>query len=46
MALAEGQEPPQLPHWMHISRRETPAVFEFTSASKRAPASAISGGET
>jgi hypothetical protein len=46
MALAEGQEPPQLPHWMHISKRETPAVFEVTSARRRAPASATSGGET
>jgi hypothetical protein len=35
MSAAEGQEPPQVPHWMHISRRETPAVAALTSSKNR-----------
>jgi hypothetical protein len=26
MSAAEGQEPPQVPHWMHISSRGSPGV--------------------
>jgi hypothetical protein len=32
MSRAEGQEPPHVPHWMHISRRATPAVAALTSS--------------
>lgn len=35
MSAPEGQEPPQDPHWMHISSRETPAVLLLTSSRKR-----------
>ena len=34
MSAPEGQEPPQVPHWMHISRRESPAVLSITSSRK------------
>ena len=33
MSAAEGHEPPHVPHWMHISRRDTPAVAALTSSS-------------
>ena len=32
MSAAGGHEPPQVPHWMHISNRETPAVLALTSS--------------
>ena len=32
MSAAEGQDPPQVPHWMHISKRATPAVAALTSS--------------
>jgi hypothetical protein len=35
MSSAGGQDPPQVPHWMHISSRETPAVRALTSSKKR-----------
>ena len=34
MSMADGHEPPQVPHWMHISRCETPAVFILTSCNR------------
>jgi len=34
MSAEEGQEPPQVPHWMHISSLETPAVRAETSSNK------------
>jgi hypothetical protein len=34
MSAAEGHEPPQVPHWIHISRRETPGVAATTSSKK------------
>jgi hypothetical protein len=32
MSAEEGHEPPHVPHWMHISSRETPAVLALTSS--------------
>jgi hypothetical protein len=32
MSDADGHEPPQVPHWMHISKRATPAVAWLTSS--------------
>jgi hypothetical protein len=32
MSADEGHEPPHVPHWMHISKRETPAVAALTSS--------------
>jgi hypothetical protein len=31
MAAPDGQDPPQVPHWMHISTRDSPGVRFFTS---------------
>jgi hypothetical protein len=45
MSAAEGQEPPQVPHWIHISRRATPAVAALTS-SKNLKFGFVSRGET
>jgi hypothetical protein len=35
MSSAEGHDPPQVPHWMHISNLDTPAVRALTSSKKR-----------
>ena len=32
ISKADGQEPPHVPHWMHISAWATPAVAELTSS--------------
>ena len=45
MSAADGQEPPHEPHWIHISRRETPAVCKLTSSKKRT-FGLVSSGET
>jgi len=42
MSAAEGQEPPHVPHWMHISRFEIPAVRDATSLSN--VGSSVCGG--
>ena len=34
MSTAEGHEPPHVPHWMHISSRDSPAVAAMTSRMK------------
>ncbi len=35
MSAADGQDPPHVPHWMHISSRATPAVAALTSSRNR-----------
>lgn len=30
MSIAEGQEPPHVPHWIHMSKRESPGVKAMT----------------
>jgi hypothetical protein len=46
MSSDEGQDPPQVPHWIHISNRDTPAVTALTSSKKRRLGLALSGGDT
>src|SRR3990172_3106399 len=46
MSAADGHEPPQVPHWMHISRRATPAVAALTSSSNLRLGLFGSGGYT
>src|SRR5450759_488382 len=46
IASADGQDPPQVPHWMHISRRDTPAVLALTSPRKSRVESAAGWRET
>lgn len=46
MSAEEGHDPPQVPHWMHISRRETPAVAAETSSRNLRFGVVSVGGET
>jgi hypothetical protein len=32
--MPDGQEPPQVPHWMHISKRVSPGVAAMTCSKK------------
>lgn len=34
MSAPDGHEPPQVPHWMHMSRRQLPGVAATTSSRK------------
>ena len=34
MSSADGHDPPQVPHWMHIERREFPGVANSTCSVK------------
>src|SRR5512138_1727016 len=46
ITIATGQDPAHVPHWIHISKCETPAVFILTSSNSERSSSCVNPART